>query len=93
MQGYRPPVRINASHTFRVRPILVAHIILVHVKRFTNDIGTFLVACLPSFSVAPGLVTHIILIDVKRFTNDLRAVLVTRLGGVRAIVLLSLIAM
>jgi len=87
------PRERSSRHSLSVGPILVAHVILIHVKRLTYDLRTFFVARLPSFSVGPILVAHIILVHVKRFTNDIRAGFVALLGSIRPIVLLRLITL
>lgn len=79
-------------HSLTVGPILVAHVILIHIKRLTYDLRAFIVAHLPSFTVRPILIAYIILIHVKRFTNDFRAAFVTLLRNIRPIVLLWLMA-
>jgi hypothetical protein len=76
-------------------PVLITHIILIHVQRVAHDIRTALVGLLSilhRFSAGPVLITHIILIHVQRLTHDFRTALVAPLSTLRLIDLLGPIA-
>jgi len=72
---------LSTLHSFSAGPVLIAHIIVIHVQRVTHDFRTVFVALLSGLwlIVLLGLIAHIVIIHLQRLTHDFRTFLVAPL--------------